>query len=69
MVQSAGDVLIEARSTDDDPSGSPTWGAWERLDSAEFDARGFDFRAILTSNDPAFNVHVTDLGIDAEEVL
>lgn len=68
VVQSAGDVRIDVRHTDDDPAGAPTWSAWERLDSAEFEARGFDFRAVLTTIDTAFNVHVTDLGVDAEEV-
>ena len=64
--QAVTDVRVEVRHTDDDPGGSPTWTAWERLDSAEFEARGFDFRAILTSGDPTFNVLVTDLGIGAE---
>jgi len=62
-------VRVEVRSTDDDPGGSPTWSAWDRLDSAEFEARGFDFRALLSTEDPAFNIQVSDLGIDVDEVV
>ena len=68
-LQAETDVVVFVRHTDDDPGGSPTFSAFERLDSAEFEARGFDFRAILTTNDPAFNVHVDTLGVDVEEVI
>jgi len=68
--QAQGDVTVEVRHTDDDPaSSSPTWSSWERLDSAEFEARGFEFRAILTSSDPAFNIEVSELGVDAEDLV
>lgn len=67
-LQAQADITVWVRITDDDPSGTPSWGEWQRLDSAEFEARGFDFQARLTSNDPAFNILVTDLGIDVEEV-
>ena len=69
LEQGAADARVETRHTDDDPAGSPTWSAWERLDSAEFEARGFEFRALLTTNDPAINIHITQLGVDAEEVV
>lgn len=67
--QAETDVVVFVRHTDDDPGGSPTFSAFERLDSAEFEARGFDFRAIITTKDPAFNVHVDTLGVDVEEVV
>ena len=67
--QAETNVVVFVRHTDDDPGGSPTFSAFERLDSAEFEARGFDFRAILTTKDPAFNVHVDTLGVDVEEVI
>ena len=70
LEQGAADIRVETRHTDDDPGGgSPAFSAWERLDSAEFEARGFEFRALLTTNDPAINIQVTQLGIDAEEVV
>lgn len=64
-----GDVQIWVRETDDDPAGSPTFGAWQRLDSAEFNARAFDFQARLSTDDPAFNIHVTELSVEADEVI
>lgn len=67
-LQAAADCRIQVRETDDDPAGSPTWSAWNNLDSAEFEARGFDFRAILSTNDPAFNIQVSALSVVAEEI-
>lgn len=67
-VSGTGDARVQVRSTDDDPAGSPTWTAWNNLDSAEFTARGFEFRIILTSNDATFNILVTKLQVIVEEV-
>jgi len=68
--QAAGDAIVYVRHTDEDPAGtSPAWSAWERLDSAEFDARGFEFRVDLSTEDAAFNIAVSELGIDAEELV
>lgn len=64
----AGDVLVYVRHTDDDPGGTPEWSAWELLDSMELEARAFQFYAELISNDPAFNVLVTELGVEVEEL-
>ncbi len=68
-IQAEGDLIVEVRHTDDDPSGSPTWSAYERLESAEFSARGFSFRARLFTNDPAFNIVCDVLGVDVEEIV
>jgi len=66
---SAADARIQVRQTDDDPGGSPVdWTVWNDLDSAEFDARGFEFRCILTTNDPAYNISISQLGVVAEEI-
>ena len=65
--QAVGDVIVEVRHTDDDPGGSPTWSDWNTLDSAEFEARGFQFRAHLMTEDPAFNIQVSELSVTAEE--
>lgn len=67
-LQASSDCRVQVRETDDDPAGSPTWSAWNNLDSAEFEARGFDFRAILTTDDPAFNTRVSQLSVVAEEI-
>lgn len=65
------DMIIEVRTTDLDPSTATDdqFTAWERLDSAEFETRGCQFRAQLTTNDSAYNLFCTQLGVDAEEVV
>ncbi len=63
------DAWVEVRETDDNPSGSPTWSAWKRLDAAEFSARGFDFRARLTTADPAYNIQISQLRVVAAEII
>ena len=66
---SGADCQVWFRETDDDPAGSPiTWSAWERLDVAEANARGFEFQARLSSDDPAYNVLVTTLQAKVEEI-
>lgn len=60
-------MRVEVRETDDDPTGTPTWSAWQRLDVADFEARALEFRVQLTSTDPAFNVQTDQITITARE--
>jgi hypothetical protein len=69
VVGGEADAWVEVRDTQDNPSGSPTWSAWRRLDQAEARARGFQFRAQMRSYDPAFNIHVAELSATADEVV
>lgn len=62
------DVLMEARETDDDPAGSPTWGPWGRVDSHEIEARAIEARAWLRTTDTGFSPLVTKLRLHADEV-
>jgi hypothetical protein len=62
------DAITYVRCTDDDPAGSPTWGAWNRLDSGEFNNRAFQFQTVLTSADPAYNIQISELSITADQV-
>jgi len=39
-------------ATDDDPSGSPTWGAWRRFKAADVPGRAFKFKVVLRSETP-----------------
>ena len=60
---------VQVRHTDDDPATSAaSWSAWNDLDSAEFNARGFDFRCQLTTTDSDFNILVDTLQVTAEEL-
>ena len=45
-------VILEVRTTNDDPSGSPVWSVWQPLRTlSEYTARGFEFRLLLSSTD------------------
>jgi hypothetical protein len=62
------DCQVWARTTDDDPAGAPTWGAWNRIDSAEYYCRGVDLQARLSTVDPAYNIEVETLTVYADEL-
>jgi len=53
------------RSTLDDPSGTPTYSAWQEFISGTFEARAFQFKAELNSSDIAQNILVDELGYEA----
>ena len=54
------------RSTNDDPSGSPTYGAWAPFNSGTFKGRGFQFKTELTSTKIDENILVDELGYKVE---
>lgn len=60
-------VEVQARTTEDDPSGTPTWSDWFKVDSTEVKARGVQGRAILTTTDPNFNVRLSSLQLVVDE--
>ena len=53
------------RSTVDDPTGTPTYGAFQEFVSGTFEARAFQFKAELNSSDIAQNILVDELGFEA----
>tara|TARA_A100001035_G_scaffold200275_1_gene160758 strand:- start:281 stop:3757 length:3477 start_codon:yes stop_codon:yes gene_type:complete len=61
------DAQLFVRTTQDDPgSGSPTYTDFQNFSSGRFKARGFQFRTVLTSNDPAQDIRVFELGYTAK---
>jgi len=60
------DAQLFVRSTQDDPSGSPTYSDFQNFTSGTFKARAFQFRTALTSNDPAQDIRVFQLGYSAK---
>lgn len=62
----SGDVMVEMRETDDDPSGTPTWTSWRRLDASEIEAWGVQFRAVLWTTAANTNIDVDALEVRAE---
>ena len=63
------DVYVEARTTQTNPSGSPVWSGWSRVDSHEVQAWGVQARAVLKSYDPSFTPIVSTLRLAADEVV
>lgn len=63
------DAWVEYRFTTTDPAGSPVYTAWARLDGAEVRAWGVQFRCQLRSFDPAFNIHVDQFRVSADQVV
>jgi predicted phage tail protein len=53
------------RATNDDPTGTPTWGAWQEFVNGTFIGRAFEFKAELTSNNTSQNILIDALGYEA----
>ncbi len=63
------DAKVYVRHTDDDPAiSAPAWSAWERLDSAEFEARGFEFYVVMDRDNVDYNMLISELGVDVEKL-
>ena len=62
---SAVNAKMYLRSTNDNPSGSPTWSAWQEFVNGTFKARAFQFKAELTSSDTGQNILIDELGYEA----
>lgn len=62
------DATVWVRETDDDPSASPTWSDWQRLDVGEYNARGFEFEIRAETDDPAYNIYIEEATITAKEI-
>ena len=53
------------RSTNNNPTGTPTYGPWQEFVSGTFEARAFQFKAELNSSDIAQNILIDELGFEA----
>ena len=51
--------------TQDNPSGSPTFTAFQTFVNGTYKGRGFKFKVILSTTDPAQNIKVSELGYTA----
>jgi hypothetical protein len=59
-------VVVYVAATEDDPSGSPTWGSWELANGSEVVGRAFKFKAELTSNNTNVSPSVETLKATVE---
>ena len=63
------DAAVYGKLTDDNPAGSPTWGPFMRIDSAEIEARAIgQLECRLSTDDRAFNLWLTELRVKADQV-
>ena len=60
-------LVFEVRHTDDDPSASPTWSAWESFTVGNFNHRGFQFRVKGTVLTTAYTIVISALSITADK--
>jgi hypothetical protein len=61
------DCRVEFRTTQTNPSGSPVWSDWGRVENTEIQAWGVQARAVLISDDAGFTPAVSQLRLIAEE--
>lgn len=54
-------VITYISTTPDDPSGTPTWSAWQEFKSGDFYARAARFRVILSSQSQGITPSITAL--------
>ena len=59
-------ALLYVRTTEDNPAGTPVWGAWREFSNAITRGRGFQFKTIATSTDPSQNIIIDELGCQVE---
>jgi hypothetical protein len=59
------DVKLYVRTTEDDPSGSPTWTTWRHFNNAEIKCRAFELKAEFETGDDDAQVSVDQLRVKA----
>lgn len=59
-------VTLYARTTPDDPAGTPTWSAWQRFSVGDYEARAFQFQVVMESGSATHNVVVTGLAVTVD---
>ncbi|MDB9983437.1 hypothetical protein OAD54_01675, partial [Candidatus Pelagibacter sp.] len=60
-------VSFEVRTTDDDPTGSPTWSDWETFTVGNYLARAFEFRLTAVVASTTYTVEITELSLTADK--
>jgi hypothetical protein len=60
------DATVQVRTTNDDPTVSPTWSEWIELTSADFKARAYEGRVLVESTTADFNIDITYLKVTVD---
>ena len=61
------DATLYIATTDDDPSGAPTWGPWVPFFVADFTCRAAKFKLDLASGSATHNIAISTLAVDIKE--
>jgi predicted phage tail protein len=59
-------VILYIRSTNDDSTGSPTWGPWTELINCVIQGRAFQIKAVLSTNNESVGIAVDNLRVIPE---
>lgn len=59
-------VQLFIRTTDDDPSGAPTWSSWYQFFAGDFTNRAFEFKIEVTSDNSAYQIDIEQLGVTVD---
>lgn len=64
--QSVVNVIPYVATTDDDPSGSPTWSSWNRFYVGDYNARAYKFKIDVTNAQNNFNLQLNTLRVTVD---
>lgn len=56
-------AVLQVRTTNDNPAGSPVWSAWRDFVIGEYSARAFQFKLLLASSQAGITPSVTALAV------
>ena len=57
---------LQIRTTEDNPTGSPTWIEWQPLLIGDYHARAFEFRVLFNSTDSSRNIDISTLEVTVD---
>ena len=63
------DIKLYIRTTQTNPSSSPTWTTWRPFNNAEFKARGYELKAEFETNDSAAQIAIQTLEVTSNMPL
>ena len=59
-------VNLYVATTDDDPSGSPTWSAWQKFTVGDYICRAYKFKVEASTTDPDHQINISNLSVEVD---
>jgi predicted phage tail protein len=56
-------AAVYVRTTEDNPSGTPTWSDWKPIHAGSYSARGFQFKLVASTASPDHNLRIVGLSV------